>query len=78
VVGWAELHRSGSDYLAEVQIRIVDSHDAEVLNATSQGLYMLVRLRPGQHAVHASYNGKEQSGNRAGHGSARSAFHWSS
>jgi len=28
---------SGSDYLADVQVRIVDAHNADVLTATSQG-----------------------------------------
>ena len=71
---------SGSDYLAEVQVRIVDSHGADVLNATSQGPYMLVRLRPGQYTVHASYKGNEQSKSVTvpAKGSARSTFHWSS
>lgn len=52
---------SGSDYLADVQVRIVDSHNADVLNTTSQGPYMLVRLKPGPYTVHASYKGNEQS-----------------
>jgi hypothetical protein len=71
---------SGSDYLADVQVRIVDSHNADVLTATSEGPYMLVRLRPGQYTVHASYKGDEQSKSVTvpAKGSARSTFHWSS
>jgi hypothetical protein len=70
---------SGSDYLADVQVRIVDSHDSDVLKATSQGPYMLVRLRPGQYTVHASYKGNEQSKavTVPAKGSTRSTFHWS-
>lgn len=69
---------SGSDYLADVQVRIVDSHNAEVLNATSQGPYMLVRVRPGQYTVRASYKGNEQSKSVTvpAKGGTRSTFHW--
>jgi hypothetical protein len=71
---------SGSDYLADVQVRIVDSHNVDVLNTTSQGPYMLVRLRPGQYTVHASYKGNEQSKavTVPAKGSTGSTFHWSS
>ncbi len=38
----------GSDYLADVHVKIVDAHSADVLDATSRGPYMLVKLRPGR------------------------------
>ncbi|AUT69099.1 MULTISPECIES: carboxypeptidase-like regulatory domain-containing protein [Paraburkholderia] len=71
---------SGLDYVADVQVRIVDPHNANVLNATSQGPYMLVRLRPGRYTVHASYKGNEQSKavTVPAKGSARLTFDWAS
>ncbi|MPW16172.1 carboxypeptidase regulatory-like domain-containing protein [Paraburkholderia sp. CNPSo 3157] len=51
----------GSDYLADVKVKIVDAHSADVLEATSRGPYMLVRLRPGRYTVHASYKDRDQS-----------------
>ncbi|HTI18959.1 MAG TPA: carboxypeptidase regulatory-like domain-containing protein [Trinickia sp.] len=49
-----------SEYLGDVQVRIVDRHGADVLSTQSQGPYMLVKLAPGQYTVHASYNDREQ------------------
>jgi hypothetical protein len=71
---------SGSDFLADVQVRILDTNNAEVLNATSNGPYMLVRLHPGHYTVHASYKGNDQSKavTVPAKGSARSTFHWAS
>ncbi|MEX3930718.1 carboxypeptidase regulatory-like domain-containing protein [Paraburkholderia phymatum] len=51
----------GSDYLADVKVKIVDAHSADVLDVTSRGPYMLVRLRPGRYTVHASYKDRDQS-----------------
>jgi len=67
-----------SEYLAGVQVRLVDAHNSEVLNTTSLGPYMLVRLRPGRYTVHAQYKGREQT--RAvtipAKGNVKSAFFW--
>jgi hypothetical protein len=68
-----------AEFLADVQVRIVDAHNAEVLNTTSRGPYMLVRLHPGRYTVHAKYNDNEQ--NRTvtvpAQGNVKAAFIWS-
>ncbi len=68
----------GADYLADVHVRIVGSHDTEVLKADSRGPYMLVKLPPGRYTVHAQYKDEDQTrevtvGKAAG---ARADFHW--
>lgn len=67
-----------SEYLADVHVRLVDAHNSEVLNTTSRGPYMLVRLRPGRYTVHAQYKDREQT--RAvtipAKGTVKSAFVW--
>ncbi len=69
---------SGSDFLADVHVRVVDAHSGEVLSATSRGPYMLVRLRPGRYTVHAQYKESDQS--RAvtipAKGTTKAAFYW--
>ncbi|WP_207005542.1 carboxypeptidase regulatory-like domain-containing protein [Trinickia mobilis] len=69
----------GSDYLADVHVNIVDARSAQVLNATSRGPYMLVRLRPGRYIVQASYKNHDQSKTVTipATGTARTAFYWS-
>lgn len=68
----------GSDYLADVHVRIVGPHDADVLKADSRGPYMLVKLPPGRYTVHARYKDDDQT--RAVTVSktpgARADFHW--
>jgi hypothetical protein len=56
----------------------VDAHNSEVLNTSSRGPYMLVKLRPGRYTVHARYKDQEQSKavTVAAKGSARSSFYW--
>ncbi|MCC8394093.1 carboxypeptidase regulatory-like domain-containing protein [Paraburkholderia sp. MMS20-SJTR3] len=68
-----------SNFLADVQVRIVDAHDGEVLNTTSRGPFMLVRLHPGRYTVHAKYNDREQTHTVTvpAHGNVKSAFVWS-
>ncbi|TKC89768.1 carboxypeptidase regulatory-like domain-containing protein [Trinickia terrae] len=70
----------GTEYLADVHVRIVNAHDGEVLNAESRGPYMLVRLRPGRYTVHAAYNGKDQmkAVTVSGSGSTKADFYWNS
>lgn len=65
-------------YVADVQVVIRDSHDANVLNATSQGPYFLVRLPAGDYKVFATYKGKTQSRSVQVHdkGTARAVFEW--
>jgi hypothetical protein len=67
-----------SAYVANVHVQIVDAKGTTVLDATSKGPYMLVRLRPGRYTVHASYSGvdRSQTVNVRGNGSARATFAW--
>ncbi|RKF29790.1 carboxypeptidase-like regulatory domain-containing protein [Paraburkholderia fungorum] len=68
----------GSDFLADVRVRIVDAHDGDVLSATSRGPYMLVKLRPGRYTVHAQYESHEQTQavTVPAKGTAKAAFYW--
>lgn len=67
-----------ADYLADVRVRIVDSHGGDALSTTSRGPFMLVRLRPGRYTVHASYKGEEKVSavTVPAKGTARAGFHW--
>ncbi len=68
-----------AEFLADVRVQITDAHGNNVLDTTSRGPYMLVRLRPGRYTVHASHNGVDKSSSVtvSGNGSARAAFVWS-
>ena len=68
----------GSDFLADVHVQIVDAHGADVLQATSRGPYMLVKLRPGRYTVHARYKSDDQQKavTIPATGGAKSAFYW--
>lgn len=68
----------GSDYLADVHVKIVDAHSADVLDTDSRGPYMLVKLRPGRYTVHATYKGRDQSKavTIPAKGSSKAAFYW--
>jgi hypothetical protein len=67
-----------SEYLADVHVQLVDGQGATVLDTTSKGPYMLVRVRPGRYTVHVSHAGvdKSQTVTVRGNGSARAAFAW--
>jgi hypothetical protein len=67
-----------ADYLSGVHVRIVDSHNGEVLGTDSMGPYMLVKLKPGSYTVYAKYKDQEQkrSVSVAGPGKAKADFHW--
>ncbi|WP_094782757.1 hypothetical protein [Paraburkholderia ribeironis] len=67
-----------AEFLADVQVRLVDAHNAEVLNTASRGPYMLVRVHPGQYTVHARYKDEEQTRSVTvpATGTAKSAFYW--
>jgi hypothetical protein len=70
----------GTEYLADVHVRIVSADAGEVLDTDSRGPYMLVRLRPGRYAVHATYNGNDQrkAVTIPDHGATRLDFYWDS
>jgi len=69
--------RSGQ-YLADVHVRISNAHGSDVLDTTSRGPYMLVRVPPGRYTIHVDHGGVPQT--RAvtvgGRGSARASFTW--
>ncbi|HZZ10463.1 MAG TPA: carboxypeptidase regulatory-like domain-containing protein [Paraburkholderia sp.] len=68
----------GSDFLADVHVRVVDAHNGEVLSTSSRGPYMLVKLRPGRYTVHAQYKDRDQSKavTIPAKGTAKAAFYW--
>nr|WP_321887621.1 carboxypeptidase regulatory-like domain-containing protein [Paraburkholderia bannensis] len=67
-----------SEFLADVHVQITDAHGANVLDATSRGPYMLVRVRPGRYTVHVSHAGvdKKSAVTVSSNGRARAAFVW--
>ncbi|MCP3707894.1 carboxypeptidase-like regulatory domain-containing protein [Paraburkholderia sp. CNPSo 3274] len=69
--------RSG-EYVADVRVQITDSHGASVLDTTSRGPYMLVKVRPGRYSVHVSHAGVDKTSavTVGANGSARAAFIW--
>jgi hypothetical protein len=68
----------GSDFLADVHVKIVDAHSADVLDTSSRGPYMLVKLRPGRYTIHAAYKDRDQTKTVTvpAKGSAKAAFYW--
>ncbi|CAG9270589.1 carboxypeptidase-like regulatory domain-containing protein [Paraburkholderia unamae] len=69
--------RSG-EYVADVRVQITDSHGASVLDTTSRGPYMLVKVRPGRYNVHVSHAGVDKTSavTVGSNGSARASFIW--
>lgn len=69
---------SKGDYVADVKVSIQDSHGKSMLQTTSGGPYMLVKLPPGHYKVSATYNGKmqEREVSVGQAGSARAVFEW--
>ncbi|PYE23275.1 hypothetical protein C7410_108174 [Paraburkholderia silvatlantica] len=68
----------GGEYVADVRVQITDSHGASVLDTTSRGPYMLVRVRPGRYSVHVSHAGVDKTSTVTvgSNGGARAAFIW--
>ncbi|WP_322032381.1 carboxypeptidase regulatory-like domain-containing protein [Paraburkholderia sp. J76] len=66
------------EYVADVHVQITDSHGASVLDTTSRGPYMLVKVRPGRYSVHVSHAGVDKTSTVTvgSNGSARAAFIW--
>ena len=67
-----------ADYVASVAVTIHDAQGKEVLKATSEGPYMLVKLPAGQYKVSATYEGKAQERDVKveNSGTARAVFEW--
>ncbi|WP_454690640.1 carboxypeptidase-like regulatory domain-containing protein [Achromobacter aloeverae] len=69
-----------NDYTADVKVVITDAKGGTVLDATSGGPYMLVKLPPGEYKVSATLDGTEQTRKVSvkGNGSAHAGFEWNS
>ena len=52
--------RQRADFAADVKVRIRDAQGNEVLQATSEGPFLLARLAPGSYAVEATLAGQTQ------------------
>jgi hypothetical protein len=65
-----------SAYVANVKVQITGANNASVLDTTSHGPYMLVRLPPGRYTVNATYSDvtRRQTVNVRGNGSAHATF----
>jgi hypothetical protein len=65
-------------YTADVPVTITDSKGATVLQTTTNGPYLLVKLPPGTYKISSTYNGKElvrsATVSRGSH--ARAVFEW--
>jgi len=71
--------RNGTaDYVANVGVSIQDAQGKSVLQATSEGPYMLVKLPAGRYKVSATYNGaaQEREVSVQGGATARAVFEW--
>jgi hypothetical protein len=68
----------GGEFLADVRVRIADAHGGDVLDATSRGPYMLVKVPPGRYTLHVSHSGVEKTSavTVGANGSARASFNW--
>ncbi len=68
----------GGEFLADVRVQIADTHGANLLDATSRGPYMLVKLPPGHYTVHVSHGGvnKTSAVTVGANGGAHAAFDW--
>jgi hypothetical protein len=67
----------GGGYMADVHVTITRGADKTVLDATSEGPYMLVKLPPGRYTVHARYKDAEQTRTVDVSRHANVTFHWS-
>jgi hypothetical protein len=66
----------GGEYIADVHLSIVKRDGTKMLEAVSQGPFMLVKLPPGAYTLHVEYKHQAQQKdvNISGHASA--AFRW--
>jgi hypothetical protein len=67
---------AGGEFIADVHVSIVKRDGTKVLEAVSQGPFMLVKLPPGAYTLHVEYKQQPQQKdvNISGHASA--AFRW--
>lgn len=72
--------RPVNSYLANVKVQVLDAHGRTVLQAVSDGPFLLARLQPGRYDVKATFGGKTLDGTlhvKAG-AHAREVFMWPS
>jgi hypothetical protein len=69
--------QGSGNYLADAQVRILNSRGAVVLDATSEGPYFLAQLPPGSYTVEVSALGQTQRQTaRIGQSQSRLNFFW--
>lgn len=69
--------QGGGEYLADVQVRVLDSNGAAVLSATSKGPYFLAQLPQGKYTVEASAQDQSQKKTtQIGSGKSKLDFYW--
>lgn len=69
--------QGGGEYLADVQVNILDSHGATILSANSKGPFFLAQLPSGSYTVEVAANGKTQKqSTQVGNGQAQVNFYW--
>lgn len=66
----------GGEYIADVHLSIVKRDGTKVLEAVSQGPFMLVKLPPGAYTLHAEYKHQQQQKNVNISGHTSAAFRW--
>ena len=67
---------AGGEFIADVHIRIMKRDGAKVLEAVSQGPFMLVRLPAGAYTLHVEYKHQPQQKDINISGHAAAAFRW--
>lgn len=67
---------AGGEFIADVHISIVKHDGTKVLEAVSQGPFMLVKLPPGAYTLHVAYKHQKQQKNVNVSGHTSAAFRW--
>ena len=67
---------AGGEFIADVHIRIMKRDGTKVLEAVSQGPFMLVKLPPGAYTLHVAYKHQPQQKDIKISGHVSAAFRW--
>ncbi|MGN6580844.1 MAG: carboxypeptidase regulatory-like domain-containing protein [Bordetella sp.] len=67
---------AGGQYIADIHLSIMKRDGTKVLEAVSQGPFMLVKLPPGAYTIRAAYKHQKQQKNVNISGHASVAFRW--
>ena len=66
-----------AEFAAAIPLTVADEHGKEIFSATSNGPFMLLRLREGRYTVTAQYHGRTTERRvLVGHGHRRVVFEW--